>query len=1416
MEDVVIAGIAGKLPESENLQEFWENLLNGVDMVTEDDRRWKPGIYGLPKRNGKLKEIGKFDASFFGVHPKQAHTMDPQLRMLLEVSYEAILDGGVNPATLRGTDIGVWVGASGSEAGEAFSQDPEEISGYSMTGCQRAMFANRISYFFDFTGPSITIDTACSSSLVALENAYKAIRCGQCSGALVGGVNLLLKPNTSVQFMKLGMLSPDGACKAFDASGNGYCRSEAVVVVLLTKRSMAKRIYATIVNAGSNTDGFKDQGVTFPSGEMQQKLVSSLYRECGITPGEVEYLEAHGTGTKVGDPQEVNGIVKVFCQCEREPLLIGSTKSNMGHPEPASGLAALAKVILSLEHGLWAPNLHFNTPNPDIPGLQDGSLEVVCKPMPVKGGLVSINSFGFGGANAHVILRPNENKRQPLETCNMPRLVQVCGRTQEAVELLIQESRKHGECSPFVSLLSDISAVPVTSMPYRGYTLVGTESDIKEVQQVQASDRPLWYICSGRCAAAGPAHFLLACPTGMGTQWKGMGLSLMKLDLFRRSILRSDEALKDTGLKVSDLLLQADENTFDDTVHAFVGLAAIQIAQIDMLKAAGLQPDGILGHSVGELACGYADNSLSHEEAILAAYWRGRCVKEAKLPAGGMAAVGLTWEECKQHCPPNVVPACHNSEDTVTISGPLDSVNEFVAKLKKDGVFAKEVRSAGVAFHSYYMASIAPVLLSALKKVIPHPKPRSARWISTSIPESQWQSDLARNSSAEYHVNNLVSPVLFHEGLKHVPENAVVVEIAPHALLQVFVHGTPGEISDMEPKINCCLTSKYYGEFFLPSLFLPCHPPHCLDPFCLPRINVLGNNLFPLVEYPVPVGTPLISPYIKWDHSQDWDVPKAEDFPAGSKGSASASVYNIDVGPDSPDHYLVGHCIDGRVLYPATGYLVLAWRTLTRSLGMAMEQTAVMFEEVTIHQATILPKKGSVQLEVRLMPASHCFEVSGNGNLSVSGKISLLENTALKNFHNQQVDFQTQVDMSSKSGLLKEDVYQELHLRGYNYGPTFQGVLECNSEGKVLWNGNWVTFLDTLLHVIILGETGRSLRLPTRIRSVCIDPVLHQEQVCQYQDNVEAFDVVVDHCLNSLKAGGVQINGLHASVAPRRQQERIPPTLEKFCFVPYTETDCLSSSVHLHSYLEHCKDLIQNLKAKVAVHGVKLVIPGLEAVVAATESSPVQKGLQHILAEICRLELNGNLHSELQQIVTQEKMHFQHDPLLNGLLDSSELKTCLDVALENMTSHRMKIVEALAGSGHLFSRVKSILNTQPLLQVDYIATDRILETLSPNETELQDDGVSFSQWDPSSLPSGNLTSADLVVYNCSTSVLGNTTEILSNLAAAVKEGGFVLLHTLLKGETLGEIVSFLTSPDLQQKHSFLSEVSLVEGQILSQ
>ncbi|XP_056152912.1 fatty acid synthase [Lampris incognitus] len=1390
MDEIVIAGISGRLPESDNLEEFWDNLFNGVDMVTEDDRRWKPGLYGLPKRNGKLKDISHFDAAFFGVHPKQAHTMDPQLRLMLEISYEAIVDGGLNPVALRGSKTGVYIGVSGSEAGEAFSRDPEELLGYSMTGCQRAMFANRLSYFFDFNGPSTAIDTACSSSLLALENAFHAIRHGHCDAALVGGVNLLLKPNTSVQFMKLGMLSPEGTCKSFDSSGNGYCRSEAAVAVLLTKRSLAKRVYATVLNAGNNTDGYKEQGVTFPSGEMQQRLVRALYQEANISTEQVEYIEAHGTGTKVGDPQEVNGIVSVFCQSKREPLLIGSTKSNMGHPEPASGLAALAKVVLSLERGVWAPNLHFKSPNLDIPALTDGRVRVVDRPIPVHGGIVGINSFGFGGSNVHVILRPAGEYAQKSPETNstaktVPRVLQACGRTENAVNAVLNKGKELSGDDNFLSLLNEVSGVPATSMPYRGYTLIGSQSDVTEVQQVQPNPRPLWYICSG-----------------MGTQWAGMGRSLMQLPEFRESILRSDTALKDTGLCISRMLMEADETTFEDTVHAFVGLAAIQIAQIDLLTKLGLQPDGIVGHSVGELACGYADGSLSHSEAVLAAYWRGRCIKEANLPPGGMAAVGLTWEECKAQCPEGVVPACHNAEDTVTISGPKDAVSTFVAKLKESGVFAKEVRSAGVAFHSYYMASIAPNLLAALKRVIKEPRQRSSRWISTSIPQADWESPLALQSSAEYHVNNLVTPVLFQEGLNLVPDNAVVVEIAPHALLQAILKRSLKPTCSILPLMKRGHANNL--EFFLSHV----------GKIYMNGINVDSNSLCPSVKYPVPTGTPLISPIMQWDHAQTWDVPKTEDFPSGSGGSTSAAVYNIDINPESPDYYMIGHCIDGRVLYPATGYLVLAWRTLMRSLGVVMETAPVTFEDVTIHRATILPKIGSVQLEVRLMPATNKFEVSENGNLAVSGKVSILEDKALDSFHSQIGQLQTAKESDPKMKLTTHDIYKELRLRGYDYGKTFQGILESNNEGdkgKLQWTGNWVTFLDTMLQMIVVGLSGRSLRLPTRIRSVCVDPALHLEKVSEYADGKQAVEVHVNRCLDSIVAGGVQICGLHATVAPRRQQQQSPPTLEEFVFVPYMETECLATNEKLAEHLRLCKDLIHKLQCKLAPHGVKLSIPGLQEFSDCPLPSPEpsEPGLVRLLALLCGLELNGNLHSEVEQTVEKERGCLLRDPLLQGLLDAPALRHCLDTAMENTTPGKIKVLEAFSNDGQLFSRAVPLLNVQPMLRLDYTATATTPSLLDAHQATLEELGVTSAQWDPLTGPApGGVGGADLVVCNHAWGTLGTEAgALVANLASGAKEGGFLLLHTLLKGETLGETVAFFsaTSPSKNSPQGLLTQ-----------
>lgn len=327
--------------------------------------------------------------------------MDPQLRLLLELTHEAIVDAGLSPSELRGSRTGVFVGVSNSETEEMWTADPDKINGYALTGCCRAMFPNRISYTFDLKGPSYAVDTACSSSMFALAQAAAAMRAGHCDAAVVAGTNLCLKPANSLNFHRLSMLSPEGRCAAFDAAGRGYVRSEAAVAVLLQRRGAARRVYATLRAARCNTDGGKEQGITFPSGDMQRRLAAETFAEARLRPQDVAYVEAHGTGTKVGlgpasaprpslrarraadrvrlqvgDPQEVNAIAELFCKDRSTPLLLGSVKSNMGHSEPASGLCSIAKVLIAMERGEIPANLHYDTPNPDIPALNDGRIQV--------------------------------------------------------------------------------------------------------------------------------------------------------------------------------------------------------------------------------------------------------------------------------------------------------------------------------------------------------------------------------------------------------------------------------------------------------------------------------------------------------------------------------------------------------------------------------------------------------------------------------------------------------------------------------------------------------------------------------------------------------------------------------------------------------------------------------------------------------------------------------------------------------------------------------------------------------------------------------------------------------------------------------------------------------------------------------
>lgn len=1114
-DDICITGFSGRLPESSSIEEFKRNLMEGVDMVNDDDRRWPKGLYELPTRIGKIKDedLQNLDAEFFKIHQKQAECMDPQMRMLLECTHEAIIDAGINPQELRGSRTGVYIGCSNSETEQHWCADPDLVNGYGLIGCARAMFANRLSFTFDFKGPSYAVDTACSSSLIAMSTAFADMKAGHCDAAIVAGCGLILKPTMSLQFKRLNMLGKEGMCKVFDESGNGYVRSDGCVVTFLQRASDSRRIYASVLNVRINTDGYKEQGITFPNGAMQKRLIQETYGEINLNPADVVYVEAHGTGTKVGDPQEVNNITDFFCKDRKTPLLIGSVKSNMGHSEPASGVCSIAKMLIAMESGIIPGNLHYKNTNPDLYGLIDGSVKVVDRNLPWNGGIIGLNSFGFGGANAHVILKSFPKPKPVSPKDGFPKLVLSSGRTEEAIEALLDAVDTNKNDEEFVGLLNEIHSKNIPLHNFRGYTVLGEGQAIREVNEVNDDKRPIWFIYSG-----------------MGSQWASMAREMMQVEVFNNSIHRCAEALRPEGIDLIDVLTKSDESRFDNILNSFISIAAVQVALTDVLNHLGITPDGMVGHSVGELGCAYADGCFTPEQTVLAAYWRGRSILDTKLIPGLMAAVGLSWEQCKQRLPKDIIAACHNSSDSVTISGPADSINKFVAELNAEDIFAKAVKSSGIAFHSRYIADAAPKLRKSLDKIIPNPKNRSPRWISTSIPEEAWNTPLAQQSSAAYHVNNLLSSVLFSEGLQHVPSNAICIEIAPHGLLQAILKRALGKdatnLSLMkrghENNVNFLLSNigKLYAAGAQPQV----------------------QKLYRPISYPVGRGTPMLNSLVKWDHSTKWYLAKF-----GVENKSGETV--IDVNLEKPDDaYLAGHTIDGRVLFPATGYMTLAWRTFAKMRGSDIEKTPVVIENAVFHRATILPKDGSVKFGVNFFDGSGAFEICEGGSLAVSGKISVPENIESEELPLYQID-------EDKSGLSlsTSDAYKELRLRGYDYGGIFRGVTKADASratGELQWKDNWVSFMDTMLQFSILGKNMRELYLPTRIEKIVINPARHLDLMNNLKSKNLDVPVAVYRNIDVIKSGGVEMRGLKATLAPKRSGSQAPPTLEKYVFVP--------------------------------------------------------------------------------------------------------------------------------------------------------------------------------------------------------------------------------------------------------------------------
>ncbi|XP_012541735.1 fatty acid synthase [Monomorium pharaonis] len=1122
-EEIVISGIAGRFPDSNNVEELKNNLLNKVDLVSGDDRRWNLDHPEIPQRTGKINNIGKFDALFFGVHFKQAHTMDPMCRGLLEHAYEAVIDAGINPKQLRGSRIGVFVGACFSESEKTWFYEKLQINGFGITGCSRAMLANRISYWLGVTGPSYTLDSACSSSLIALEHAYRCLQEGQCEAAIVGGSNLCLHPFVSLQFSRLGVLSSDGRCKAFDANADGYARSEAICVIYLQKAKNAKRIYATVVHGKTNCDGYKAQGIAFPSTTMQGKLMEDCYKEVGLSLNDLYYLECHGTGTKIGDSEELNAIEKIFCKNGRPtPLLIGSVKSNMGHAEPASGLCQIAKVLISMETGIIPPNLHYSRPREGFKALTDGRLKVVTELTPWNGGLMGINSFGFGGANCHIILKSNSKKKinNGAPNDDLPRLVAVSGRTEDSVNVFLDDIKKHPIDVEYIRLLHDIHSDDIQGHLYRGYIIVGSktaEQCPREIENYLGTVRPIWFVFSG-----------------MGSQWPGMGIELMRFPIFAEAIKKCDALLRPRGVDIINILTNKDKTIFDNILHSFVGIAAVQIGLVDLLTSIGIVPDNIIGHSVGELGCAYADGCFTAEQMILSAYSRGLASIETELPYGSMAAVGLGYEDIKNMCPPDIEVACHNASDSSTISGPAESMKEFVAQLQAKQIFAREVACSNIPYHSRYIAPAGPKLLAYLTEVIPEPKPRSQKWVSTSVPRNQWSTASAKLSSAEYHTNNLLSPVLFEETARMIPKDAVTIEIAPHGLLQAILRRSLGSgvtniaLTQRGHKDNVDVVlqaiGKLYNTGYQPNL----------------------ANLYPPVEYPVSRGTPMISPSVRWEHSDDWYVTAYK-----SQKKIASGEKNITLSTDDENfEYMRDYVIDGKNLVPAMGYLAMVWEIMGTLHSEVYSELSVVFEDVIFKRAIHIPKESDVQLTLMVQRGTGRFEVTEGDTTVATGFVRVVKNPA-----QEKIPVKMLPEDDEEEIMNTEDIYKELRLRGYEYSGAFRSLKSASlsrKKGHISWMCNWVTFIDNMLQMMILGLDTKDLYIPTKIRKMVIDSKLHQQEIQNMDSENKQLPVHVYKDLDTIISGGIEIRGFRGTIIPRELSIN-DSVLEEYKFIAYRD-----------------------------------------------------------------------------------------------------------------------------------------------------------------------------------------------------------------------------------------------------------------------
>ncbi|KAL2842427.1 hypothetical protein BJX68DRAFT_270607 [Aspergillus pseudodeflectus] len=838
-EPIALIGYGARFPGGCSApSKLWSLIENPVDISSKPppsrfdiDPFYHPvashhGTTNATKAYWLVENIARFDAPFFNIQAREADSMDPQQRLLMEVTFDALYAAGQPMEQLQGSDTAVYVGMMCDDWHQMLSRDWQALPRYTASSVERGIMANRISYFFDWHGPSMTIDTACSSSMVALDLAVQALRSGKSKVAVAAGSNLILSPSTFISESNLGMLSSSGRCAMWDASADGYARGEGVAAVIIKTLSQALAdndpIQCIIRGTAVNQDG-RTSGLTAPSGRAQAALISECYRSAGLDPvnclsDRPQYCHAHGTGTQAGDPQEAEAIATAFfphgslAAREAPKLMVGSVKTVIGHTEGTAGLASVISTALALQNKVIPPNLHFKTLNPSVAPFFDRlEIPTVALAWPVAPGQVrraSVNSFGFGGANAHCILEeytpPTRQEDDAAPSTHFSPLV-FSAASEAALRQMLLATESYLHSTPNVDMrdLAYTLQHRRSTLPYRAYRAAVAASWIQNgkdaLEMIQSEKLGIRHNARHQ-----PAR-VLGIFTGQGAQWPRMGAQLVEKSPFARSrIAEFDAALQTienldhcpTWSIYDQLVAQPESSRVTEAAVSQPLSLAVQILLVDILRAAGISLTAVVGHSSGELGAAYAAGMISAADAIRVAYLRGLHTRLAASPnpnisRGAMVAVGISAAEgkayCNNHFAGRLDVAAENSPSLVTLSGDEDAVTEAIQDFQAREIFSRRLK-VDTAYHSVHMLPCAGPFLDSLNVCGIQPV-REANiscpvWFSTVFDGEIMSPSKLTN---QYWIDNMCNPVLFKGALAHALEKGpfdLAIEIGPHPALK--------------------------------------------------------------------------------------------------------------------------------------------------------------------------------------------------------------------------------------------------------------------------------------------------------------------------------------------------------------------------------------------------------------------------------------------------------------------------------------------------------------------------------------------------------------------------------------------------------------------------------------------------------